>query len=124
MVHRADFFEKRFLIAGLHSEILAQHAWVMLDRRGVTGSDHLSLSQYHDLVGQREDEAEVVLHQHHCGPGITQHPDQVCQAFEFVLVESGCHLVEEDDPRLGDDGASNLEHASHPQGQRRRDLVA
>src|SRR5580704_5751521 len=79
--------------------------------------DDRALSQDVDVVGNVENEAEVVLHDHYRGPRIRKSANDGPQLHELVLIHPSGRLVEEYDPWPCGQGARNLEHSSSSEGE-------
>lgn len=70
-----------------------------------------------DAVAERHDEIHVVLDDDHDPVGRTQRGEFCRQLRRLVVVQSGGGLVEQQDARIGDQGAGDLQHALSAIGQ-------
>ena len=71
--------------------------------------DDLAVTQHHDSIADRGDHIHVVLdNQDRNVPLLAGVQDETCDVFLFLVIHAGHRLVEDEEPRLSGERASQL----------------
>ncbi len=113
-----------FALAG-RAQVGLDDGWVSLDFGRGAGGDYLAEAEHNDALGDRHDEAHVVLDQQHADAQLAVHPPDDARQLDLLgRVCAGGGLVQEDQLRPGAKCPGDLQTAPIAIGERAGQVVS